>query len=147
MIFPKITPKSLHFGVNSTKNVSVERSGGVSRRFLRTGGQNGCSGAVLREDSVQTHFSWYLWVVKQPKRNSLQNGVIFAENGISRARKFFIKIGEVEVVNLMFDLYLELGSLNSVRKELTNKGILTPPRKLTGTNTGKAQVQVQAQVR
>ena len=46
---------------------------------------------------------------------------------------------EVEAVNLMFDLYLKIGSLNSVRKELTNKGILTPPRKLTGTNTGKPQ--------
>ena len=46
---------------------------------------------------------------------------------------------EVEAVNLMFDLYLKIGSLNSVRKELTNKGILTPSRKMTGTNTGKPQ--------
>jgi hypothetical protein len=99
VIFPKNHSKITPFWSEFHKKWSVERSGGVSRRFLRTGGQNGCSGAVLREDSVQTHFSWYLWVVKQPKRNSLQNGVIFAENGISRARKFFIKIGEVEVVN------------------------------------------------
>lgn len=46
---------------------------------------------------------------------------------------------EVEVVKLMFELYLKLGSLNNVRKELNQRQILTPARKMTGTNSGKPQ--------
>jgi site-specific DNA recombinase len=43
---------------------------------------------------------------------------------------------EVEVVNMIFDLYLEHGSLGIVRDRLTERGILTPARKMTGTNSG-----------
>ena len=44
---------------------------------------------------------------------------------------------EVEIVNMIFDLYLKHGSLGIVRDKLTENGILTPARKMTGTNSGE----------
>ena len=46
---------------------------------------------------------------------------------------------EAEVIRKIFKLYIETGSISSVRKILKKDGIKTPPRKLSGTNKGTPQ--------